>query len=244
MDFNFEEMTDKVKDTIKKVPPWGWVALAGGGAVLVFLGTRTPAYTEPGIVKATTSSGGSAVGLGGGDSQSMSAGTDGVISQLAEDMKDLVAENNELDKAFNRVSNEFVSYQANTNKVLEQTQTTFNTLSSELAYQTTLADIPQIYFDGKRDDAQYTSIFNAVNTTPTLKTEQREELLNKTAGFGNDGKVDPNYKGETVTLADIKANADLLKTELDRTNRVIANRKEAGLDTKAQESWLKQLSTK
>lgn len=239
MDFSFQEVTDAVKDTAKKIPSWGWVALAGGVFVLA-MATRPKVSTPP--ITRLNASGGLPTGLSGGDPQSMSAGTDGVLSQLNEDLKNVQAQNNELKSGFNNIATEFQSYQTNTDKILAETDKTFETLSKSLAFEQTLGAIPNIYFDGQTDSDQYRAVFQAVGTNVTSR-EEADKLLTRSAGLGNNGVADPNTKQAGVSVASIKASAETLASEIDRTNRVIANRKASGLDTSAQESWLKKLQT-
>jgi formiminotetrahydrofolate cyclodeaminase len=247
MDFNFEEAIDKVKTTLKKIPAWGWAVIAGTVVLLYMI--FTPRQVAPGIVRAT-SGGGAPVGLGGGSGESLSAGTDGVLSQLAENIKNAENVNKELktdydtlSTNFNRISTEFNSYQTNTAKVLDETSKNFNTLSNALAFETARANIPNIHFDGKEDFEQYRSISDSIKLS-SFREDEKKLLIQKSAGLGNDGIADPNYKGPTKTLADIKSDPNALKTAVELTNNIIANRKEAGLSTANQEKWLNQLQSK
>lgn len=280
MDFDLKEAADNLKDTAKKIPPWGWIAIAVVGAFLL-LSSRRPSYSEPGIVSAGKLSDATSGSIGGGDSQSMSAGSDGVMSQLAEDIAKLTglnnqladkltsvgnkneelsgtikavsdknsellktvaeldSENDSLSAAFNRISNEFVSQQSNTAKILEQTETTFKSYNERLGYSEIAASIPNIYFDGKEDVGQYASIASTIKAS-SIREEDKASLIQKAAGLGNNGVSDG---GPVLTAAQIKASPTLLKTSLEQANAVIANRKAAGLDTKVQESWIKKLSS-
>lgn len=241
MEFNFKEFTENVTGTIKKIPPWGWLAIAGGIVVLFLVSRET--YSEPGIVSASKSigSGSAPVGLTGGDHKSMSAGTDGVLSSINDKVTGVVSENKQLATDFNRVSREFESYQTNTNKVLAETEKNFNTLSNAYAFESSVANINPIYGDGRDDADQYSALFSVVSSNSKLDTTQRDRVLDKVAGLGNDGVVDKNAK-TSLSLAQIKGDKSALEAEIDRTNRVIENRKEAGLSTANQENWLKQLT--
>lgn len=240
MDFDFKEYMENVRDTLKKVPRWAWFAIAGGIVLLYVVSRET--YTEPGIVSATQSTGGgSPVGLGGGDPQSLSAGTDGVVSKLNDDIKAVVSDNKQLNTDFNRVSREFESYQTNTNKVIAETEKNFNTLSEAYAFETALNNVGSIYNDSKDDATQYSSLFATLGTDQKVKTEQKERALDKVAGLGNNGVVDKTASN-SLSLAQIKGDKTILDAEIDRTNRVIENRKDAGLDTSLQQKWLNQLT--
>lgn len=240
MEFNFKEYVEAVKDTVKKIPAWGWLAIAGGVVLLFVVSRETMA--EPGVVTASRNigSGSAPVGLTGGDPKSMSAGTDGVLSNMNDKITGVITDNKQLATDFNRVSREFESYQSNTNKVLAETDKNFNTLSNAYAFETSVANLNPIYNDGKDDAEQYATLFSGLGLNSNLKTEQRDRVLDKVAGFGNDGIKDPNAKAG-LSLAQIKGDNSTLQAEIDRTNRVIENRKEAGLPTSNQESWLKQL---
>jgi len=98
---------------------------------------------------------------------------------------------------------------------------------------TTISSGSSIYFDGNDDDdVQYQDRTRSANTV-----EEKAAV----AGLGNNGIgwTEENFADNADRLA---SDPTYQRSEVERTNLVIANRKKAGLSTAAQESYLKGIT--
>ncbi len=100
-----------------------------------------------------------------------------------------------------------------------------------------------IYFDGVDDGQQFQQIVSSIVANSKLTPEQKTQAKKEVAGLGNNG-IGYDPKASAVTNQKLETDPAYRQAELERTQLVIENRKQAGMSTTAQENYLKQINQK
>ena len=185
----------------------------------------------------------------------------GLMSDFANQTNQALQQNNqEMSYQLSEVAGNLFDVIGQQNEVINQLQKEFTTQLKDISsssvvpvYQQASAvqnysttpneDNFSIYFDGVDDDIQYNNVVKNVQkavSSGSISSKEGKKIKKEIAGLGNDGVgwTAEGYKDNKERLA---SSPDHVRSEIERANLVIENRKASGLSTKLQEEYKERL---